>query len=382
MESERGRKRHWTLAGRLARRMAAVVLVSIVLGAGITVWRSAEAVRSFEPDFDQGQEKLEHIVNSLPGPFSPFFVWLLAVTGAVVVASGVVTLRLALRPLNRLSAAASLVGPEHPGVRLPEAGLPGELEPLVGAINTGLARLERAIETQRRFGADAAHALRTPLAVLTARIDLLPEDAAKTALLRDVDRMSRLVDQMLRLARLEGMPLDRPGPVDLRAVAVDAVSALAPLAVARGIELSLESEGSAVVARGNRDALLLAAQNLIENALAHAPKGSRVEIETAAPGTLRVLDRGPGVAEDERDAIFTRFRRGSGSARAARDGGSPAVSGGGSAGGSPGGRRAGAGVSGAGLGLAIVAEIAALHGGAARADARPGGGAVFSLELG
>ncbi len=347
--------RRWTLAGRLARRLAAVVLVSIALGAAIAVWRSTEALRAVAPDFDNDHEKVEHLLRVLPGPLSPVFVWLLLTSGAVVVASGVLTLRLALRPLNRLSAAAALVGPEHPGVRLPEAGLPGELEPLVAAINTGLARLERAIETQRRFGADAAHALRTPLAVLTARIDLLADDAAKTALLADVDRMSRLVDQMLRLARLEGMPLERPGPVDLRAVAVDAVSALAPLAVARGIELSLESEGSTLVARGNRDALVLAVQNLIENALAHAPRGSRVEVETAAPATLRVLDRGPGVTAAEQSEIFTRFRRGSARARA------------------PGG---------AGLGLAIVAEIAALHGGVARADARPGGGAAFSLELG
>ena len=351
--------RRWTLAGRLARRLAAAVLVSIALGATIAIWRSEEAVRRVAPDFDADREKIEHILKVLPGPFSPVFIWLLLASGAVVVASGVLTLRIALRPLNRLSAAAALVGPEHPGVRLPDAGLPGELEPLVGAINTGLARLERAIETQRRFGADAAHALRTPLAVLTARIDLLADDENKTALLADVDRMSRMVDQMLRLARLEGMPLERPGPVDLRVVAVDAVSALAPLAVARGIELSLESEGSAVVTRGNRDALLLAAQNLIENALAHAPRGSRVEVETAPPATLRVLDRGPGVAEAERTEIFTRFRRGGTRAR------------------TPG----GSGSGGAGLGLAIVAEIAALHDGTARADARPGGGAVFSLEL-
>jgi two-component system sensor histidine kinase TctE len=133
------------------------------------------------------------------------------------------------------------------------------------------------------------------------------------------------------------------------------VSALAPLAVARGIELSLESEGRAVVARGNREALVLAAQNLIENALSYAPRGSRVEVETAAPACLRVLDRGPGVAEADREAIFARFRRGA---------------------------APGAGAKGAGLGLAIVAEIAASHGGTARADARPGGGAAFSLELG
>jgi signal transduction histidine kinase len=366
MESERAGTRRWTLAGRLARRMAAVVLVAIALGAGIAVWRSSQAVREFAPDFDHDHdhERFEHILASLPGPASPLFVLMLAATGAVVVASGVLTLRLALRPVNRLSAAAALVGPEHPGVRLPTAGLPGELEPLVGAINTGLARLERAIETQRRFGGDAAHALRTPLAVLTARIDLLGEGEAKTALLRDVDRMGRLVDQMLRLARLEGMTLERPGPVDLRAVAVDAVSALAPLAVARGIELSLESEGRAVVARGNREALVLAAQNLIENALSYAPRGSRVEVETAAPACLRVLDRGPGVAEADREAIFARFRRGA--APSAGDWGA--------------GDR-GAGAKGAGLGLAIVAEIAASHGGTARADARPGGGAAFSLEL-
>ncbi len=300
----------------------------------------------------QGREQSEVLVDSLLQEFMVSALWLLVPIGLITVAIAVFTIYRGLRPLRRTSAAAALVGPTRPGVRLPRARLPRELVPLVATVNQALDRLEKGLDSQRRFVGEAAHALRTPLAVLTARLDALPEGPETEALRHDVDRMSRLVGQMLRMARLEGLPLDVSQPVDLHAVAVEAISALAPLGLRQDVELALSEAPSHERAQGNHSALVLALTNLIENALTHAPRGSTVEVEIAAPATIRVLDRGAGVPEGQRSTIFERFQRG------------------------------GERTEGAGLGLAIVAEIATAHRGSVRVEGREGGGAVFVLDLG
>ncbi len=199
--------------------------------------------------------------------------------------------------------------------------------------------------------AEAAHELRTPLAVLTARIDSL-DGAATDGLKRDAARLNRLAEQLLRAGRLDAGPLDVSQRVDLRQIAVEALSALAPLAIRQGREVVLTGETGAVWVRGNGPALLVAVENLLENALAHTPAPGGVEVEVSAGGTLRVKDEGPGVPPADREAIFRRFARGRGARR-----------------------------SGAGLGLAIVMETARAHGGSVAVTDRPGGGAVFELRL-
>jgi signal transduction histidine kinase len=237
------------------------------------------------------------------------------------------------------SAAAATVGQTSPGIRLPTVGLPREVTPLVEAVNAALTRLEHTIETQRSFMAQAAHGLRTPLAVLTARLDSLGDAEAAEALRRDVDRMGRLVGQLLRMARLESLPLDVTHPVDLHAVAAEVIVNLAPLGLGQDVALALVGDAT-VRGRGNHAALVLAVTNLV------------VEVVVARPGSITVLDRGPGVPPDHRSRILEPFERGPN----ARDGG-------------------------AGLGLAIVTEIAAAHGGSLRVAARPGGGAAFALVI-
>jgi two-component system sensor histidine kinase TctE len=299
----------------------------------------------------QGREQTDVLVDSLLGHFLFGAIWLLLPTGAATVLVSRATLRRGLRPLMRASAAAAGVGPGQTGVRLPVTGLPQEVSPLVEAVNAALSRLEQTIETQRSFMAQAAHGLRTPLAVLTARLDSLGDAEVAEALRRDVDRMARLVGQLLRMARLESLPLDVTHAVNLRLAAAEAISDLAPLSLGHGVDLALLGEQTVHVA-GNYAALVLAVTNLVENAIAHAPAGSVVEVEVLRPGTIRVLDRGSGIAPDDRLRILERFVRGP----------------------NP---RAG----GAGLGLAIVAEIAAAHQGTVRVDPRAGGGAAFTLIL-
>lgn len=300
----------------------------------------------------QGREQTSVIVDSLMASFLAGSVWLLAPIGLAAMLVSVLTLRRGLRPLLRVSAAAAAVGGQA-GARLPLAGLPREVTPLVEAVNEALTRLEQTIASQRRFMAEAAHGLRTPLAVLTARLDSLGVEPQVAALRRDADRMSRLVGQLLRMARLESLPLDVAEAVDLHAVAVTAIADLAPLGLQRGVALALLGGKPATPARGNQAALVLAVTNLIENAIAHAPSGSVVEIVLTPAGGISVRDRGPGVPAEDAERILRPFERGA-----------LAVEGG------------------AGLGLAIVSRIAAAHGGGLVVETRAGGGGAFTLTFG
>jgi signal transduction histidine kinase len=297
----------------------------------------------------QGREQTSVLVDSLLTRLLLAAIWLLLPIGCMTVLVSLTTLRRGLRPLLQASEAAAAVGPGHAGVRLPVSGLPREVLPLVEAVNAALTRLEQTIETQRTFMAQAAHGLRTPLAVLTARLDSLDDAEAADALRRDADRMARLVGQLLRMARLESLPLDVTHAVDLHSVAAEAIVDLAPLGLGHDVELALIGEET-VWLRGNYAALVLAVTNLVENAIAYAPPGTVVEVEVARPGSITVRDSGPGVSPDDRARILEPFERGP----------------------NP---RAG----GAGLGLAIVKEIAAAHRGTVRVDARPGGGSAFTL---
>lgn len=300
----------------------------------------------------QGRLHDDVLADSLVEEFLEVGLWWTVPVAVIALWVGTMTLRTSLAPLTRLSAQAGAIGPGTADVRLPEAGLPREVQPLVAAVNRALDRLKQAYEHQRRFTADAAHELRTPLAVLTARIDALDGPPVE-GLRRDVDRMNRLVGQMLRVARLDAAPLDVTRPVDLRQVAVEAISAVAPLAVRERRELVLAGEPGPVWIDGDAPALAVALVNLLENALVHTSPGTGVRVELEWDGTLRVIDEGPGIPPDEREGVFRRFGRGRGTRG-----------------------------PGAGLGLAIVMETARAHGGTVEVGDRPGGGAVFTLRLG
>jgi len=298
----------------------------------------------------QGREQSSVLTASLMSSFFAGSVWFLMPIGFAAMLVSVLTLHRGLRPIMRVSATAATIGAQ-PGIRLPLTGLPREVTPLVEAVNEALTRLEQTIATQRRFMAEAAHGLRTPLAVLTARLDFLDPPHA-SALRQDADRMSRLVGQLLSMARLESLPLSVDSPVDLRAAAVEVITTLAPIAVQRGIDLALLGAGSPGPIQGNHDAIVLALTNLVENALNYAPHGSAVEIILETPARILVRDSGPGIPPQDIARLLQPFQRG-----------------------------ATAAAGGAGLGLAIVSRIAAAHGGTIQAKNRPAGGCVFTLTF-
>jgi signal transduction histidine kinase len=260
--------------------------------------------------------------------------------------------RRAVQPIITASALAEEIGPDRTDLRLPETGMPGEVLPLVRAVNHALDRLDAGFRAQREFTADAAHELRTPLAILRTQIDMIDDRELADPLRQDVESMSRLVNQLLEIAELETFVVAEDDIADLVTIATGTAAFLAPLALSQRKTVEVTGTQLPVRVHGNADALDRAARNLVENALAHTPAGISIEISVSRDGVIRVMDRGPGVPRAEREHIFKRFWR-----RDRRRGGN------------------------AGLGLAIVARIAEMHGAVVEVEERPGGGAVFSIRF-
>ena len=226
-----------------------------------------------------------------------------------------------------------------------EAGLPEEIRPLVHELNLLFGRVRQAFEAQKNFVADAAHELRSPLAALKLQIQGLQragDDAAREVavarLHAGIDRATRLVEQLLVLARHQGSADGGAPPqaLSLSALVRQAVADAAPTAQARHIDLGVPRADDGVLS-GHPDALLILLRNLLDNAIKYSPEGGTVDVEVLAEAggmLLTVEDSGPGVPLADRERVLDRFYR-----------------------------VAGSGATGSGLGLAIVKSIAVLHGG-------------------
>ena len=298
----------------------------------------------------QNLEDPDVVIDDITAHFVPQIAWLTLIILLLLLAADVFIVRRALNPVLVASRMAEAIGPGRIDVRLPLEGMPLEIRPLVQAVNQALGRLEEGFHAQRNLTADVAHELRTPLAVLRMRTESIADAATRQALQADLDRMSRIVSQLLVLAEADVMVVETDHRADLRAVGVEVAEHLAPLALAQGKKLEVSGAARPVWVRGQHDFLFQAVRNLAENATAHTGPGTSVTIEVARSGVIKVLDRGPGIPEAERDLLFQRFWRRQ--------------------------RKIGAG-----LGLSIVGRIVKAHGGELSVQSRRGGGAVFTISI-
>ena len=292
------------------------------------------------------------IIDDIVASFLPRVAWITFPILLLLLLIDIMIFRRALDPVREASTTAASIGPTRTDVRLSEQSMPSEIVPLVHAINQALDRLEAGFRTQREFTADMAHELRTPLAIMRARVDTMEEQPLRHSLEADIVNMTRTVNHVLDIAELEAFVVDGSSQADLQAVCADAVAFMAPLVVDSDRTIALTGAETPVWVHGHAEALFRAVRNLVENAIRHTPAGGAIEVDVAADGAVRVLDEGPGVPLAERETIFKRFWR--------RDRARPESR---------------------GLGLAIVTRVAAAHGGSISVDDRPGGGAVFTLRL-
>ena len=289
----------------------------------------------------------------------------LGAAGLVVVLIGSVlsiwAARGALRPLTHMAGDAAVISLASPGRRMVIDGPADELSALADALNAMLGRLEHAYAEQRRFVADASHELRTPVAIVRGNVELLrrggvsPEDAEESLRMIESEsvRMTRLLDELLSLARLEG-GMHTFQPLEVRTILEEGAARAKTLGERR---ITVESPADLWV-EGDPDLLDQAMLNVVRNALAHTVDGGRIALACEADATrvrLTVTDDGPGIPEAELERIFDRFYR------------------------SPGRRTGESG--GAGLGLAIAQRLVDLHSGTMRAENVAGAGARFTIEL-
>lgn len=295
-------------------------------------------------------EREELVWNLL---FSQLLPWLLVLPLLLLVMAWGV--RHAMLPLRELT--AELQGRGADDLRpLSASPAPQELQPMLMAMNGLFARIDATLERERRFTADAAHELRTPLAVLRAQWDALrvaqegpARREAELRLGRGLDRLDRLVTQMLALSRLEATErLTASAPVDWPTLLAQVFGDVLPLADLRGIELAVEGESNDFMLHGDTDLLAVLLRNLLDNAVRYAPEGSTVLLRFA-PGQLEVDNGGSPLAPEVIAGLGERFRRNNQQAQ-----------------------------SGNGLGLSIALRVAALHGLTLVHAPRPDGSGVVA----
>ncbi|HZF95189.1 MAG TPA: HAMP domain-containing sensor histidine kinase [Allosphingosinicella sp.] len=281
-----------------------------------------------------------------------FFLGEFVIVFVIFIAAGAGAMLLSLplvgRAVRPVVAAAAVLQPDKPA-RLSEQDSPRELLPLVRSFNAALDRAADELTRRRRFIADVAHELRTPLALTHLRVEGLPEVSGKSDLQRAVARLSQLVSQMLDVERLS-LATQRRERIDLVALARETTAEMVPLALAAGYDLALVAPGSPVIVAGDEHALSRSISNLIGNAVAHGGGKGQIVVTVTEWRTLTVADEGPGVPAKIRATVFEPFCR----HRRDRDG--------------------------CGLGLHLVREIMRAHGGDAALIAE-GPGATFRLEF-
>ncbi|WP_066373730.1 sensor histidine kinase [Herbidospora mongoliensis] len=308
---------------------------------------------------------------------------MIVILGGVVVLClaaglGILLVRRSLRPLAEIERTAGSIAAGNMSSRIPDRDPRTEVGRLAHSLNGMLAQIERAFddrsrseaaareseERMRRFVADASHELRTPLTSIRgyAEFHRQAPQSDVTRLMRriesEAERMSLLVEDLLLLARLDQQRPLQSKPVDLLAIAGDAVQDARILAPGRSISLVVEGTTAPIVS-GDEVRLRQVVGNLMSNALAHTPDGVPVTVTVGAGGDeafIEVADKGPGMTADEAERVFERFYRAD-----------PA--------------RTHDESSGTGLGLSIVSSLVKAHGGTVTVETSPGVGAAFRVAL-
>ncbi len=268
--------------------------------------------------------------------------FLLLVLTSLIVTPWIV--RRSLAGVSRIAQEAEQIDTDRRGRRLSETHVPQEIVPLVRAVNEALRRLDDGYERQRRFIASAAHELRTPIAILRAKVDAA-SDAATRNLGKDVQRLATLAEQLLDLERLDTERNDEE--LDLAALVRRVVADLAPLLIASGRTVEFQADGGQR-SRGDGAALERVVTNLIQNAIEHGGEHVSVRVTGA---TVEVEDNGPGIPAEERERVFEPFHR-----LRPRS-------------------------TGSGLGLNLVQQVVKRHGGRVTIVAAEGGGTIARVEL-
>ncbi|MQB06482.1 sensor histidine kinase [Agrobacterium tumefaciens] len=259
-------------------------------------------------------------------------------------------IRREFRALSAIARTAETIDIDKRGYRLPDGNVPREVQPLVHAVNGALQRLDDGYERHKRFILDAAHELRTPVAILQTRVETLLDGPDRSRILADASRIAVLAEQLLDLQRLGGQkaPLI---PLDLVGLCRSVVADMAPLAISQGYELSFEPDEEPILALADDASLQRALMNVVQNAIEHGGNRGTITIKVGANRVIDISDEGNGIPEEDREAVFDAFHR-----LRPKD-------------------------RGTGLGLNLVQEIVRYHGGEITISDSPSGGASFRISL-
>jgi len=296
-----------------------------------------------------GRLQANSFAVELLGRMRVIYLPILAFTLIAAFLSVPILLKRALAGLSRTTEIAASIDIDRRGQRLPLDDVPEEMLPLVTAINAALERLDHGYTQQRRFLADAAHELRTPIAILHTNLEAMPDSRQQRKLLNDVGRLANTAEQLLDLHRMDNH-MQSMEEVDLVQLCKSVAGDLAPNAIAAGYELSFVTDRDRIPVSGDAGALERAISNLVRNAVEHGGGKGPIQVVASYPNVIEVTDEGPGIPADQREDVFEPFYRTSPKR------------------------------SGAGLGLNLVKQVVQRHGGKVEilASAR---GAHFRISL-
>jgi signal transduction histidine kinase len=315
---------------------------------GLVKWVDSAAGRIQILTGTYGQLSIWRALASTPLVFFNVILPIIVLMTLATLVATPFVVRRTMTGLGRAAAQAERIDIDQRGAQLPIDEVPIEIAPLVKAINDALSRLDKGYERHRRFLADAAHELRTPIAILSTRVASLEAGPEKIRLLEDATRLSVMAGQLLDLQRLD-QGADNFVAIDLVDIARRVVLELAPLAFAAGYDMSFEHDDETVIVTGDQTSLERALTNLVQNAIDHGERRGTILVRVTNDRRIEVSDDGDGIPPAARKHIFEPFHR-------LHQGG-----------------------RGAGLGLDLVQSIMRMHGGHVEADQSPSGGARMRM---